>query len=376
MTRTWTVNGRFLTQPVSGVQRHAREVVAALDTLIGERHPFTSGLRLEIVAPRDALDHPSLRNIAIRVAGGLTGHAWEQVTLPREAPGGLLSLCNSGPVRHARHIACLHDANTRSAPHSYGVAFRLLYRVLMPALGRRCRVITTVSHFAAGELDRWRIHPRATSRVVANGHEHVLCWQPAHTSITKSVAGPRTIVVLGSPAVHKNVGLLVDLAPRLAEAGLTLAVAGLADGRVFAAPDAPTPTRGVNWLGRIDDAALGALLGDCLCLAFPSRMEGFGLPPLEAMALGCPVVVSDRASMPEICGEAALYASPDDAEEWLASLVRLAADGDLRERLAVAGRRRAATFTWRNVALRYLEAMADVDGMVTSERAATPVAYA
>ena len=117
------------------------------------------------------------------------------------------------------------------------------------------------------------------------------------------------------------------------------------------------------WLGAISDGELAALLADCLCLAFPSLAEGFGLPPLEAMALGCPVVVSDQASLPEICGDAALYASPTRPDQWLARFKALAGDPGLQQALVARGQARAQVFSWRAAALHYLTAMARVDGL-------------
>jgi len=359
MTRAWTINGRFLSQPVTGVQRYARQIVAALDSLAVEGHPFTRDLDLELVIPPGVEELPALGAIHVRTAGRRGGHTWEQLELARAVRGGLLSLCNTGPIAARRHIVCMHDANTRICPESYSAQFRAVYRGLMPALGWAAVSVITVSRFSAAELARWGIARADKIAVIPNGHEHALTWMPERSPRT-AAGGPDTVLVLGSPAPHKNIGMLAGLAPRLAAAGLRLAVAGLADGRVF---QGAGQMSGVAWLGRVSDGELASLLEDCLCLAFPSFTEGFGLPPLEAMARGCPVVASDRASLPEICGNGVLYASPDNPDAWLAAFVQLRGNAGLRVELRERGRRQAQHFSWRASALLFLEALARADGV-------------
>ncbi len=218
--------------------------------------------------------------------------------------------------------------------------------------------MATVSNHSADQLVRYGIAARDNLMIVPNGHEHALRWRPDHSPATRAAAGRDTIVIIGSPAPHKNVRLIVDLAPRLAAVGLRVAVAGLTDGRVFRTDQARPVAENVLWLGRLADNELAALLRDSLCLAFPSLAEGFGLPALEAMTLHCPVVASDQASLPEVCGDAALYASPFDGDAWLACFLRLREEASLREHLSARGRLRAAGYSWMKSAEAYLRAMA------------------
>ncbi len=359
-SRSWAINGRFFSQPVTGVQRYAREIVRALDALMQEGHPAAASLRLELIVPGD-VDAPAFRAISTRRVGSRAGHLWEQGVLPFAVEEGLISLGNTGPLLVRKQIVCMHDMTARLYPESYTRAFRMLYAALLPALGRRAAAVTTVSHFSARQLSLFGVAPPHKIAVHPNGHEHVARWAPEHTPATLEAAGPRTIVVLGSQAPHKNVGAILGLAGRLAEAGLRLAVVGSRDDRVYRAGEVVADA-GVVWLGRLPDAALAALLRDSLCLAFPSLTEGFGLPPLEAMAVGCPVVVSDRGSLPEICGPAALYAAPDDPAAWLAAFLRLRDSATLRQELVREGRARALHFSWRRSAELYLDMMRRLDG--------------
>jgi glycosyltransferase involved in cell wall biosynthesis len=114
---------------------------------------------------------------------------------------------------------------------------------------------------------------------------------------------------------------------------------------------------GVRLTGYVTDAQLRALYESAACFVFPSRYEGFGLPPLEAMACGCPVIASDAASIPEVCGDAALSFDRDDPAALRAQLDRLLGDPALRAALAEAGRHRAATYTWERAARGLLDAV-------------------
>jgi glycosyltransferase involved in cell wall biosynthesis len=373
MRRTWFINGRFLVQPATGVQRYGLEVVRALDRLLAQGHPLGRNLDVELVAPRGATAPSGLHSTAFRTVGLAQGHVWEQVELARLArAGGLISLCNTGPLAQGKHIVCLHDANTRTCPESYTPAFRALYRVLHPALGRTAARVATVSGYSARRLAEHRICAPERIVLAPDGHEHALRWIASHSPATRAIAGPNTVVMVGSPAPHKNIGLILGMADRLEAAGLDVAVTGLHDARVLKGQLPTRGRRGVTWLGRVTDNELAALLGDSLCLAFPSLEEGFGLPALEAMALGCPVVASDRASLPEILGDGALYASAFDGEAWLDAFLRLRDDAGLRGRLIARGRLRAQRYRWLRTAETYLEEMARLDGLLLPSLLAPP----
>lgn len=361
MARRWCINGRFLGQSVTGVQRYAREILLALDQHLANGHPLGHALEVELIVPDGGPSPPPLRAIRARRVGGVGGHGWEQTVLPAQVRGGLVSLCNTGPVLLRKQIVCIHDVNTRACAGSYSLSFRTLYRVLLPALGRTATRIATVSFHSADQLARYGIATKERIMVAPNGHEHALRWMPAHSPATLAAAGRNTVVIIASPVPHKNIGLILRMAHKLAAAGLRLAVAGTYDSRVFNVSQPPRDAANIRWLGRLSDDELAALLQDSLCLAFPSLVEGFGLPALEAMAVGCPVVASDQASLPEVCSDAALYASPFDGDAWLACFSRLRDDARLRDQLIARGRSRAAFYSWSKSAEAYLEAMAHID---------------
>ena len=116
-TLSFGVNGRFLTQPVTGVQRYARNVITAMNAALSDL-----GAKASIIAPRSASD-PGLSTMPLLSAGPLAGHAWEQTVLPAQWRGRLLNLCNTAPAVKADQVVCIHDANVFVAPESYGRAF-------------------------------------------------------------------------------------------------------------------------------------------------------------------------------------------------------------------------------------------------------------
>lgn len=350
------INGRFLTQPTTGVQRYARNVLIAMDAAL-----TMSQVKAPIIAPSYASD-PGLPAMPFLGAGSFTGHSWEQFILPARWSGRLLNLCNTAPVVKENQVVCIHDANIFVAPQSYGTTFRVLYKMLQPLLARRSLRIATVSHDAARQIAHHLPVRLSDIVVLPNGHEHVFAWDPtlaqvAPSIIAASCIGPARgfILALGSRAKHKNLQLLMTAAPSFAELGLEIVIVG--GGAGIFNPESLHAASNVRVVGSVTDHDLAFLMDRAVCLAFPSWTEGFGLPVLEAMARGCPVVSSDRASMPEVCGNAALMAPPDDPAAWVQHVRSLLESSNLRHELIGRGRARARSYTWADTAAGYIELM-------------------
>lgn len=362
----FTINGRFLTQSLTGVQRYARNVVAALDQT-GLGHAAV------LVAPHGASD-PGLKDIGLRRVGPLSGHAWEQAILPLRTEGLLLNLCNTAPVLKRDQIVCIHDANVFTAPESYSRAFRALYGTLQPRLARRAMRVATVSQASARQISRFLPLRAQDIVVLPNGHEHALAWNPARAEYAPSVLarleGRRFVLALGSQARHKNLKLLVEAASGLADLGIEIVVAG-GGGGIFA-PETLAAAPNLHAVGRVSDDDLACLMDQALCLAFPSCTEGFGLPIVEAMARGCPVVSSDRASMPEVCGDAALMASPTDPAAWIAHIKALRDEPALRADLIGKGHEQVKNFSWRATAAGYAELIREPAARLPTSMIAAP----
>jgi glycosyltransferase involved in cell wall biosynthesis len=359
--RIWALNGDFVSLRPTGVARYAREVTLAMDRLLHEGHPAAGALDITLVTPREAENLP-LRHIPIRVLPEFSRprlpQYWVQRQLPRAVKGGLVSFCNLAPVAVRRHIACIHDAHTFIMPESYGRGFRLAHRLILPQLGRRARFITTVSELSRDHLIRYGIAPAEKIIVAYNGADHAARWDAAQSKLDDA---PRPYALcLGQPQRYKNMGLVMRMAPALDAMGLDIRMAGDIAEESLPLDGAPRPAN-LHLLGRVSDDDLAKLLRGAVCFLFPSRIEGFGLPAVEAMIHGCPVIASNSPCLPEICGEGAMLIDPDSPELWVDAVGHLLHDELFRRRLIEDGRRRAARYSWRKIAQTYLALMARVD---------------
>lgn len=346
------INGRFLTQGLTGVQRFAREVTRAADALAAEG----AFARARLIAPPGAT-LPPLAALRAEHAGTRGGQFWEQAQLPRALGGDwLLSLGNTAPLAaRARQTVVIHDAGAFDTPESYGLAFRTWYRLSHRALHRLGARIVTVSGFSRDRLAAALGADPARIVVMPEGAEHIL-REPADASVLARhrLERGRYLLTVGSRAAHKNLAALGEAAGFCAARGLTLAAVGAADPAVFR--HAPGTPGGVA-LGRVSDAELRALYEGAAALVFPSRYEGFGLPPVEAMACRCPVIAARAGAVPEIVGEAALLFEPDAPTTLTDAMARLLDDAGAATALREAGTARAAHYTWRNAALALRDAL-------------------
>ncbi|MEO3470588.1 glycosyltransferase family 1 protein [Roseomonas sp. CAU 1739] len=341
------INGRYLTQGMTGVQRFATEIVAAADTLAvaGE---WPAARVLHPAGARDA----GLRAFRAEPVGSRSGQAWEQIDLPRALRGDVLvNLGNTAPVfAGSRQAVVIHDAGAFDTPDSYSLAFRTWYRLLQKRLARGGAKILTVSEFSRGRIAAALGMDAAGIGVLPEGGEHVLRIPADGAVLAKHGLAPaRYALVVGNPAAHKNLSALTAAAEVLGRHGLVLAVAGAADPAVFRAGGGVAADAG-RVLGRVSDAELRALYENALCLVFPSRYEGFGLPPLEAMVCGCPVVAAHAGAVPEVCGPAALWFDPAQPTTLGEALTRLIEEDGLRDGMRSAGLLRARDFTWDRAA--------------------------
>ena len=329
MTLEPCVNLRTLGSPITGVQRYLLSLLPHLPP------------ELSSVKPSRALQ-------------GIKGHLWEQFYLPTQLKNRLLwSPGNTGPLGISRQVLTVHDAAALDHPEWFERKFALWYSALLPRLIRKVRAIITVSQFSKErivqltgvESERVQVIPNGVDRRFQPKDRKTIKETIAHLGLTEPY-----ILFVGSLEPRKNLKMLLETWQMGNFEGATLSVVGTT-GRVFQRFQTDSTPKGVRLLGRVEDDLLPILYSGAAGFVYGSIYEGFGLPPLEALACGCPIAVSDIPAHREVCGKAALYFDPFRTEDLLSKLeMLLRFNSSERASLAEQGCRRAALYRWETAA--------------------------
>ena len=353
------INGRFLSQSLTGVQRYAAEMVKAMDRMLaaGEAPRPLLDAEWQVLTPPNATAAIELSFIRTRQVGRQTGHAWDQTDLARAAWGGrLISLANSGPVIHHDQLVVIHDAQVFRRPDFFSRGYLTLHRTLGYLLARRASV-ATVSEFSRQELaGALRLNP-AKIPVFSNSAEHFAATIPDFGVIERFGLSPnRFFLSVGSMTKNKNAALAIEAARQLGRPDIPLVVVGGDNSKVFSG--GPTAgDAGVVLTGRLSDEEIAALYSRALAFVFPSLYEGFGVPPLEAMLFGCPVIATTADAVRETCGNAASYFDPLNADELRQRMIERIEQGSISDEERSRQQLRLATYSWNKSAtglLRFL----------------------
>ncbi len=330
------VNTRVLASKTTGVQRYISELLRRLRPYLDEMAP---------IGRKD----------------GYKGHLWEQLILPIRLDGKLLwSPSNTGPIAVRRQVVTVHDAVPLDHPEWLNPKFAAWYRFLLPKLIPRVRRVITVSSFSKARiLEHVKVDP---SRIVVIPNGVDLRFYPRNEDEKEALLArlalpsPHFVLSLGSLEPRKNLPRLLR-AWALVESKfpkeIWLVVAG-AKGKPEIFRDVAfgeLPPR-VYFTGHVPDEYLPALYSSALAFVYVSVYEGFGIPPLEAMASGTPVLTGNRTALPEVVGEAGVMVDPFDVEAIADGLERLVLDSSLRESVRKKGLLRAQEFSWDWIAER------------------------
>ncbi len=351
------VNGRFLSQPQSGVQRFAWQLVRAIDTHLSSIN--NSKLSVKLALPRlfsDALLLKSIEPVVLSESWPKTGHIWDQI-MPMYFSNDAVDvhLTNGGPALRQRGVSVIHDAAIYRTPGNYSRKYVLAHKALELILSKRRRIYT-VSEFSRGELSMFLNTPPDQISVIPNGGDHILSYAESGAGL-EFIAPEKlsnAIVVIGSTSPNKNLKRLVSAFEKVNSIDKNLIIVGGFDDSVFSG-SINLSGDSVYMPGRLTDEQIVFLLKRVRCLVFPSIYEGFGIPPLEALYLNCPVLCADIPATREVCGDSVTYFDPHSVESIAAAIQAMynCSPTILQDRQASAFNR-AREFTWHRSAAKLL----------------------
>jgi glycosyltransferase involved in cell wall biosynthesis len=337
------INGRFLTQSVTGVQRFAIETLLELDKV-------SSSKSYILLVPDNKEIQIKLKNIVIKKTPYLKGHIWEQFILPIiSIKALLLNLCNTGPILKKKQIVVIHDVSVYGFPSSYNKKFIMWYKFIYFFLKNSTKILT-VSEFSKSEILRYLRVSEEKVSVVPEGREHIDRIKHDDSILTRNkLTEGNYILAVSSNNPNKNFQSIVSALNYLEKDEIKVVIAGGDNDKVFG-NNMDDITNEVIKVGYVSDEELKSLYVHAGCFVYPSFYEGFGIPPLEAMSCGCPSIVSHTASMPEVCGDSVLYCNPYSPEDIAEKINQIISDDELRTNLVKLGKKQSQKYKWKNTA--------------------------
>ncbi|MEW5743545.1 MAG: glycosyltransferase family 1 protein [Myxococcota bacterium] len=242
-------------------------------------------------------------------------------------------------------VATLHDATHLALPDATSLTHTAYYKLVVAPRAQRARALITVSEFSRAELAAHLGLAPERLQVISNGVDaafHVPTASEVDSFRARRGVPPRYFAAIGSVKPHKNLKVLLPVAEGLSEPLVLLAGRGARRALGF--------SEKVLELSPLPDDDLVSFLGGATAVLAPSRYEGFGLPALEAMACGAPVIAANAGAHPEVIGNAGLLVSADNPLAWREAALKVARDSALRAELSARGRDRAARFSWDDCA--------------------------
>lgn len=344
-TKKVYINGKFLSVKTTGVQRVAQELAPRVISILKAR-----GIESEILEMPDLLRASRFKSFL--------GIFWEQFILPLWVGRSMLiNFCNVAPIfSMRRQIVFIHDAAVYDCPENYSFFYRAWSKSISLMIVLRRDFIFAPSKFSAERISTVLGVDRARLEVFRESGRHMCDYEKDLNIFRRlNIKKNSYILAVGSLQPGKNFPVLLKAMNYVSDS-VCLVIAGGRDGLVFSSGVELSGDRYVH-AGYVSDQELAALYSGAICFIQPSKYEGFGLPAAEAMALGVPVISSNTASLPEVCGEAALYFEPNDPMQLAQQINNLIFNPGLRLPLIEKAREQSDYYDWDVAAIDFVEKM-------------------
>lgn len=359
------INGKFLTQKKTGSQRFAYEMASGLVSMY-KNHVC-------ILVPNQKLnDDYEIDGFEIKRIGRLKSILWEQFDLPvflrKNGNELLINFVNVAPVFYTNQIISILDMSVFVNPQWFTRAFYYYYKTLWPIIAKNSKKILTLSTHSKNDIVKLLNVPEEKVAIVYCGVSKQFLDKRHSSNNEESILNRFSIkrngffLCVSSLDSRKNFVRLVRAYNEISSEKYPLIIVG-SEGRVFANDELRNiivSSTNITLTGYLTDDELVSLYRSAYCFVYPSLYEGFGMPPLEAMAAGCPTIVSDLSSLPEVCGDASLYVNPVDTQSIKEALLKLYNDSDLRIRLIEKGNIQYKKFTWEKAQVRLKNVIDDL----------------
>lgn len=341
------VNARFLTQNLTGVQRYGIEISLELKKIYNEN--------IQFLCPSNIIHEEIAKRLDVQIIGKHLGHIWEQWDLyvylkKQSADSILLCLGNTAPILYKRKIVTIHDITFIRYPKTFKKSFLLLYRFIIPLIIKTSRHIFTVSEFSKKELSSYYNLDKLQCSVAYNAVNNF--FQQESNEVKESY-----YLTVSSVKENKNTLLPLKAFKKLYEKNFKyhLYVIGDLSSKSFNDYDIEQYKHlpNIHFLGRVTDEGLRLYYQKARGFIFPSLYEGFGIPPLEAQACGCPVISSSYSCMPEVLKDSVIYFDPLSDDDLIEKLKYLNDNPKEVENLVKKGYVNVERFSWHASALEY-----------------------
>ena len=295
MNKTIFINCRFLTQPVTGVQRYGIELTKHLIK-------NNDGIKFICISPRGVLNDKLKKKLKVQLIGRFSGHLWEQIDLPiylsKFNNPLLLNLANTAPLNYSNNIITIHDLAFTKNKKWFSKKFRIVYNFLIPRILKKAKHVITVSEFSKSEILNYVKIPYISISVVYNGIDHL-----PHQN--HKIKKKDYYLMVGSLDPRKNLSTVIDAFIQLK---LPLKIVGDKANSFLKLKTNSSDM--IQLLGRVSDEELSKLYKEARGFIYLSFYEGFGIPPLEAFTFKTRSIVSNIEVFKEILGNTAIYTNP------------------------------------------------------------------